>query len=108
MIPTAGQRLMCYGLSGKLRKGIALDPLNTQGIYQMRMTKRGKVPIKMVFYVPTNPRTVPQQANRTKFAQAMTAWGALTAEQKAVYAKRAKRRQMFPWGLFIREFYQSH
>lgn len=96
------------GLSGKLGKPNAPDLLGVHGIYQMRMTKRGKVPIKMKFYVPTNPRTAAQQANRQKFADAQAAWMALTAAQKLVYTTRAKRRSMFGWGLFIREYYQEN
>ena len=96
------------GLSGKLGKPTAPDPLNVHGIYQMRMTKRGKVPVKMKFYGPTNPRTPAQEANRAKFAAAMVAWQALTPEEKGVYNKRAKKRSMFGWGLFIREYYQAN
>lgn len=95
------------GVSGKLGKPNAADPLGVYGIYQMRMTKRGKVPIKMKFYTPTNPQTEAQEANRQKFADAMTAWGALSSGEKAVYNERAKKRQMFGWGLFIREYYQA-
>lgn len=84
------------------------DPLGVYGIYQRRKMKSGKGYIKMKFYTPTNPQTEPQQANRTKFADAMSAWGALTPEEKAPYYERAKRRQMKPWGLFVREYYQSH
>lgn len=96
------------GVSGRIGKVGDADPLGVNGIWQMRMTKRGKVPIKMKFYTPTNPQTVPQQANRTKFANAMTAWGALSSGDKAVYNARAKKRQMFGWGLFIREYYQAN
>lgn len=99
--------LFGFGLSGNIGKEGDADPLGVNGIYQMRMTKRGKVPIKMKFYRPTNPQTVPQQANRQKFADAMTAWGALSSGEKAVYNERAKKRQMFGWGLFIREYYQA-
>ena len=84
------------------------DPCYVSGIYQMRLTKKGKRPIRMKFYTPTNPMTVLQQANRTKFATAMSTWGALTPEEKQPYIERAKRRQMKPWGLFVREYYQSH
>ena len=97
-----------FGMSGKLGKPTAPDPLNVHGIYQMRMTKRGKVPVKMKFYRPTNPRTPAQEANREKFAAAMVAWQALTPEEKGVYNKRAKKRSMFGWGLFIREYYQAN
>ena len=97
-----------FGVSGKLGKPTAPDPLNVHGIYQMRMTKRGKVPVKMKFYGPTNPRTPAQEANREKFAAAMVAWQALTPVEKGVYNKRAKKRSMFGWGLFIREYYQAN
>lgn len=100
--------LLGFCVSGKLGKPTSPDPLNVNGIWQMRMTKRGKRPVKMKFYTPTNPRTVPQQSNRTKFANAMVAWGNLTVEQKSAYNNRAKRRNMFGWGLFIREYYQSN
>lgn len=100
--------LMGFGMSGKLGEVGEPDPLAVKGIYQMRMTKRGKVPIKMKFYTPFNPETIPQQANRQKFADAMSAWSGLTSEQKLVYTKRAKKRNMFGWGLFIREYYSSN
>lgn len=102
------QFLLGLGMSGKLGKPGDPDPLNVNGIYQMRMTKRGKRPIKMKFYTPTNPQTPAQQANRAKFAAAVAAWQALTSEEKSVYTERAKKRQMFGWGLFIREYYQSN
>lgn len=100
--------LIGFGISGKLGRPDMPDPLGVYGIYQMRMTKRGKRPIRMKFYTQTNPQTEDQQANRTKFASAMSAWGALTPEEKGAYNLRAKRRNMFGWGLFIREYYQSN
>ena len=115
LLETGGRRLleigpflMGFGMSGKLGEAGEPDRLGVKGIYQMRMTRRGKVPIKMKFYVPANPQTVPQQANREKFATAMTEWGDLTPEQKGVYNVRAKKRMMFGWGLFIREYYQNN
>lgn len=100
--------LIGFQISGRIGKEGDPDPLGVNGIYQNRLTKRGKVPIKMKFYTPTNPQTEAQQANRQKFADAMTAWGNLTAPQKATYTERAKKRGMFGWGLFIREYYQSN
>lgn len=93
---------------GKLGEAGEPDPLGVKGIYQARMTKRGKVPVKMRFYRPTNPQTVPQEANRAKFAAAMSAWQALTSDEKAAYTERAKRRGMFGWGLFIRDYFQNN
>lgn len=100
-----------YALLGTMQLGNYLLEKYTflrPGIYQMRLTKRGKVPVRMRFYEPTNPESTPQQANRTKFADAVAAWMALTSEQKASYTKRAKKRGMFGWGLFIREYYQAN
>lgn len=94
--------------TGKLLEPCSPDPLNVGGIYQRRMTPQGKKSFKLGFYTPTNPQTVPQQANRTKFADAMGAWLALTSEQKLAYTKRAKKRNLFGWNLFIREYFETH
>ena len=94
--------LFGFGRRGAAHYG---DNARTGGIYQTRMTLRGKVSIKMPFYAPTNPESVPQQANRTKFAAAMSTWMSLTSEQKTAYSQRAKRRGMRASGLFIREYY---
>jgi len=104
----AHSKLLSFYASGKVGKPEWDNPEGHFGIYQMRMTKKGKVPIRMKFYTPTNPQTVPQQANRSKFADAMTAWVALTPTAKAEYIKRAKRRNMFGHGLFIREYFSTH
>lgn len=104
----SGTFFIGFGMRKKLGKPGQPDPLNVKGIYQMRMTKRGKVPIKMKFYVPTNPQTVPQQANRQKFADAMTAWQALTAPEKTAYNKRARNIGLFGRNLFIREYYKQN
>jgi len=100
--------LIGFCVSGKIGKPTSPDPLGLNGIYQMRMTKRGKQPVRMKFYTPTNPQTEPQQANRAKFTTAVGLWMALTSEQKQAYTIRAKRRNMFGWGLFIREYYQAN
>lgn len=100
--------LLGFGMSGKVGKPEWADPEGVYGIYQMRMTKQGKVPVKMKFYTPTNPQTEAQEANRQKFADAMAEWSGLTSGEKAVYNERAKRRQMFGWGLFIREYYSAN
>ena len=100
--------LLGFGISGRIGKEGDADPLGVNGIWQMRMTKKGKVPVKMKFYSPINPQTPAQQANRAKFTAAMSAWGALTTEEKLVYTTRAKRRNMFGWGLFIREYYSAN
>jgi hypothetical protein len=100
--------LLGFGMRKKLGKPGALDPLNVNGIYQMRMTKRGKVPIKMKFYTPSNPNNLDQQFWRNKFRNAMAAWQLLTSEQKTAYNVRAKHIGLFGRNLFIREYYSAN
>lgn len=107
-IESLGRLFLGFNISGKIGKPSQPDPAGVNGIWQMRMTKNGKKPLKMKFYQPYNPQTEAQEANRSKFANAMIAWGSLTSEQKEAYTKRAKRRSMFGWGLFIREYYQAN
>lgn len=97
-----------FGVSKKLGKVGDPDPLGVKGIWQMRKTKRGKVPVRMKFYTPTNPQTESQQANRAKFAAAMSAWHALTTSQQSAYNVRARKLGMFGRNLYIREYYQSN
>lgn len=59
-------------------------------------------------YRPTNPRTVPQQANRTKFADGMAAWKALTDAEKQPYIVIAKRHKQFPHVYFLKAYLASH
>lgn len=100
--------ILAFGLSGRVGRPEWPDPEGVYGIYQMRMTKRGKVPYKMKFYRPTNPRTPAQQENRQKFAQAMAEWQSLTEEQKLKYNKEARKINLFGRNLFIREYYQKN
>jgi len=60
------------------------------------------------FYITKNPRTVPQQANRAKLGPAVSAWQALTNEQKEVYNKRAIGKRFFGYQLFLKEYLLSH
>jgi len=77
------------------------------GIYQ-RDTKTGHQRIrKGVFYIPNNPQTEAQQANRNKFKAALTAWHALTDEQKQVYIERAKGKSMTGYNVFVKEYMLS-
>jgi hypothetical protein len=77
------------------------------GIYQVRHCKEGLRSVRMRFYTPYNPQTVPQQANRSKFALAVSAWQVLTLEQKKVYHKRATGKHLSGYNLFLREYMLS-
>ena len=68
----------------------------------------GRVHVRKRFYVPTNPQTVPQQANRTKFANAVSAWQILNAGQKEAYRIKSSGKHMSGYNLFIREFLISN
>lgn len=60
------------------------------------------------YYVPYNPRTVPQQTNRQKMTDAVAAWQLLTDLEKAVYNKRSIGKGMSGYNLFLREYLLSH
>jgi len=81
---------------------------NLWGIYQRRHKGNKLIFARLKFYTPTNPKTIPQQANRTKFADGMIVWGNLTNEQKAVYNERAKAKSLHGVNLFLREYLNSN
>lgn len=77
------------------------------GVYQRRH-KNGKVTYKRLkFYIPKNPRTVPQQSWRANFTAGMVAWAALTPTQKNVYNERAKGKPLYGHNLFMKEYLKS-
>lgn len=81
---------------------------NRWGIYQRRHSNGKVIYTRMKFYVPSNPRTIPQQSWRTVFASGMTAWGNLTENQKAIYNERAKGTTRHGVNLFLREYLKSN
>ncbi|HOO70838.1 MAG TPA: hypothetical protein PK926_03675 [Spirochaetota bacterium] len=68
---------------------------------------------RMVFYhrngrviarrwvMPPNPDTPAQRKNRSRFKEAMSAWKALTDDEKAAYTKKARGSGMTGHNLFI-------
>lgn len=102
------QKTLGVRISKRFGRSDHPDPRDVKGIYQMRRTKRGIVPIRMKFYRPYNPRTIPQQANRTKFAGAMAAWQALSEDEKSDYNRKAKYRHMTGHNLFIRWYLNTN
>jgi hypothetical protein len=90
-----------YG-RGVFGYGDAVPESIYHGIYQMRKCKEGIIPVQMKFYRPTNPQTVPQQANRSKMQIAVSAWQELTNEQKEVYNKNAIGQKLTGYNLFIK------
>jgi hypothetical protein len=64
--------------------------------------------VLMRSYQPTNPQTVPQQANRAKITAGVIAWQSLTTEQKHVYNERASKNSRRGYNLFMSEYLKTH
>ena len=78
------------------------------GVYQMRHCQEGYTPIKMRFQLTREETATPARvANWTKFKNAITAWQALTDEQKKVYNDRAKGKPKTGNNIFISEYMLS-
>ena len=77
------------------------------GIYQLRNCVEGKIVVKEKFYIPANPRTEIQQANRSLFASAVSSWQSLPLEQRENYNNRAKSKPYSGYNLYIRDFILS-
>ena len=85
------------------------------GVYQKRVTgynntgRKAHLPrkayyVRMRYYRPTNPNTPAQQAGRSKFADAVAGWAALTAAEKEEYNKRAHKHSRRGRNLYISEY----
>lgn len=89
---------------GLYRLGTA-DPLNAT--YSHKHTKKGVQLSAMIPYQPSNPRTVPQQARRTKFAAGVVLYHALTPEEKTAYNKAGNRRRLSGFNYFMSKHMRS-
>jgi len=78
------------------------------GIYQIRSEGGKQVIVKLPLYVPTNPQTEIQQANRQKITNGVIAWQSLTDEQKEVYNEKAKYKRYSGYNLYLREYLLSN
>lgn len=80
------------------------DMILLSGIYQNR-TAWDHVPIsREKYYIPKNPRSDLQQANREKMAIAVAAWQALSSEEKKVYNQNAVGLHMSGYNLFLSKY----
>ena len=96
----------CYGriVYGYNRYGVENDWC---GIYQVRTRYGHRTAVRETFYRDNGSNTVPQQLRRSKFAGAVTAWQALTLEQKAVYTPMAYSKKMSGYNLFLSKFMKN-
>lgn len=77
-------------------------------IYREQPTIHGRITIREKYYVPTNPRTDEQQANRTLFADAVEAWQNLSYQEEIVWNKMAYPPYMSGYNRFIRNYLKTH
>jgi len=68
-------------------------------IYRIRYNRQEQYK----YFIPTNPQTENQQANRTKFADAVALWQGLTEDQKNIWRKRAIGSTIPGYQFFLRE-----
>ena len=61
------------------------DIYSLSGIYTVRTRYNHKTQVRMKYYIPYNPQTIPQQSWRSSFAAAIVAWRNLTYPKKKVY-----------------------
>lgn len=78
------------------------------GVYQKQMGAKGKVLSRHRDNWPSNPRTVPQQAWRALFRDAMMAWRALDTETKEEYNNRVYPPAQYGVNRFITEYIKLH
>ena len=77
-------------------------------IYRQQPTPSGRITIREKYYVPTNPRTVLQQANRALFAEAVDAWQSLDYEQEIYWNKLRYPEHMSGYNRFLRNYMNTH
>jgi len=88
-----------------------LNPVITSlsgGVGNLVFYKRYGRTVMRTWIMPPNPRTVKQQSNRARFAQAMAAWQGLRADDKALYNARAKKLRITGHNLFISRYMKGH
>ena len=82
-----------------------LDEFN--GIYQRRHSENGIVVAKQKWWVSKNPRTIDQQGNRSKFAEAIDEWHNLTDEERSFYNNESKGKRKTGFNIFIAEYMRT-
>lgn len=94
------------------------DTQRLGGVYQRRLAGFKRSPAdnskthyytytRMRYYRPSNPQTEIQQANRSKFTDAVEAWALLTTVEKSVYNDRGKKLNRIGRNIFISEYMHS-
>ena len=81
---------------------------NRAGTYQRRVTKRGKKIIKVYQNWPANPGYAAQLARQSVFADAVSAWQALTPAEQYAYNHTRNLRGKTGYNLFLGNYLKTH
>ncbi len=94
-----------YRAFGYYLIGVAIrKQLGKEYIYRIR----NNVQERMLYYVPTNPRTYAQQFNRWKVKQAVLSWKGLNEDEKNYYRnKEPFTKTMSGYNYFISEYLKN-
>ncbi len=92
---------------GALGKAGGPDFMGLAGIYQVQKYGGKEIRRKCNFYDFVITHTTEQNTNRDNFALAVSTWQALSLDDKMVYNKKAKRKAMSGFNLFIKYFLNS-
>ena len=107
-----GETPVVFGSVFYGRRGYGIDKYadirDFYGIYKMVKGKYRSEIVKMDFYVPQNPRSIPQQTNREKMAFAVEGWQNLTNAEKVRYNRKAINKHYFGYHQYIKEYLLSH
>lgn len=88
--------------------GKDITPISRYGIYRRFTQGPERKIVKNRYYIPANPRTVPQQARRTAYANGVSAWQALTQPEKDIYNEQAKGKNLSGYNIFMQDWLNSH
>ena len=78
------------------------------GIYQKRTENGKSFTVREKFYIPSDPKSAGQLAQRTKFKNGMTAWNNLTTEQKESYNKEGSKIGQMGQNIFLKQYLNSN
>jgi hypothetical protein len=84
------------------------ENFSVDGIYQMRPRAKGRIAVRMKFYMPSETAARIANPRRLIFANAVLAWQGLTTLQKEFYRLKSKNKRMSGYNVFLHEYLISH
>lgn len=78
------------------------------GVWKTYRRNKKTFIVRNRWYCSKNPRTEAQQANRQKYADAVAQWQGLTSDQKKIYNERSKKRNLYGYHFFLKDYLLSH